>query len=549
MPLPAGAPPWAAELALAYESGAVGQFLLYGNVQDRLPTPGGLANLSGYLISTLLAAFDVIFIYDLGNGLRIEHGAEQVKDWQGAGGLTRLPRSPQAAVELVSGYLRYLANLRALQRGGDLDVACILLGADQVLPGGPGWGHEMAALASLVRDWATETPFVDLPFASLLVADNLNDLNAWIASNPRLARIEVPLPSPVAITAALERLQPHYPAAFAGAPATEQLAAGLAGVTIAALEGLVKRRAHEGRGLTESDIVEAKKELVENDSANLVELMESDRTLDDFHGQEPLKAWLRQDARLWRDGVLDALPMGYLVCGPVGTGKTFLVECLAGEVSVPVVKLKNFRDRWIGSSEGNLEKIFRLVHALGRCIVFVDEADQALGRRDPGSGDSGLSGRLYAMIAQEMSDRRNRGRLLWILATSRPDLVEVDLKRPGRVDVKVPLLPTTTTAESLSLLRALCERRGLLLSEPELHALEPLVPTLLTPGAAEAVAVKAYRFVKTEGLDPATSLRRCLDGYQAPVPQDVLQLQMRLAVREATDIAFVPEPLRRLAED
>ena len=74
-----------------------------------------------------------------------------------------------------------------------------------------------------------------------------------------------------------------------------------------------------------------------------------------------------------------ALPKGYLICGPVGTGKTFLVECLAGEAGVPVVKLKNFRDRWVGSTEGNLEKIFRLLHALGRCYVFVDEADQALG--------------------------------------------------------------------------------------------------------------------------------------------------------------------------
>ena len=98
--------------------------------------------------------------------------------------------------------------------------------------------------------------------------------------------------------------------------------------------------------------------------------------------------------------------MGYLLCGPVGTGKTYLVECLAGEAGVPVVKLKNFRERWVGSSEGNLEKIFRLVRALGRCMVFIDEADQALGRRESGSGDSGLSGRLYSMIAQEMSDTR-----------------------------------------------------------------------------------------------------------------------------------------------
>jgi SpoVK/Ycf46/Vps4 family AAA+-type ATPase len=72
-----------------------------------------------------------------------------------------------------------------------------------------------------------------------------------------------------------------------------------------------------------------------------------------------------------------------------------MVECLAGEAGVPVVKLKNFRDKWIGSTEGNLEKIFRLLQALGRCFVFIDEADQALGRRDAQAGDSGVSERVY----------------------------------------------------------------------------------------------------------------------------------------------------------
>ena len=50
------------------------------------------------------------------------------------------------------------------------------------------------------------------------------------------------------------------------------------------------------------------------------------------------------------------MPMGYLLCGPVGTGKTYTAECLAGEAGVPVVKLKNFRDKWVGSTEGQSRK-------------------------------------------------------------------------------------------------------------------------------------------------------------------------------------------------
>ena len=234
--------------------------------------------------------------------------------------------------------------------------------------------------------------------------------------------------------------------------------------------------------------------------------------------------------------------MGYLLCGPIGTGKTFLVECLAGEAGVPVVKLKNFRDKWVGSSEGNLEKILRLIRALGRCIVFVDEADQTLGRRESGPGDSGLSGRLYSMIAQEMSDTSNRGKVVWVLASSRPDLIEVDLKRPGRIDLKVPILPTTTRAESRGLIAALARRYELPMSSDRARCRSsPQLPLMLTPGAAEALVVKAYRVARTENIAAGEALARALQDYQNPIPEDVLEKQMKLAVREATDLSFVPE--------
>jgi len=81
----------------------------------------------------------------------------------------------------------------------------------------------------------------------------------------------------------------------------------------------------------------------------------------------------------------------------------------------------------------------------------------------------------------------------------------------------------------------------------DLAALEPQLPTLLTPGAAEALVVKAYRHARTKQVAPAAALAACLEGYQNPVPADVLELQMRLAVREATDLAFVPPAFRGLA--
>ena len=333
-------------------------------------------------------------------------------------------------------------------------------------------------------------------------------------------------------------------------PDLAQIAGALAGVTVSSLESLVKIRHHEGKPLADADLAQLKKELVERDSAGPggIHRSASARSTTTTARRRSRPGCART-SRCGAPGDLKALPMGYLLCGPVGTGKTFLVECLAGEAGVPVVKLKNFRDRWVGSSEGNLEKIFRLIRALGRCMVFIDEADQTLGKRDSGSNDSGLSGRIYSMIAQEMSDSGNRGRVLWLLASSRPDLIEVDLKRPGRIDVKVPLLPTSTAAESAQLVGMLAKRYGLELSAADLARLEPRMPTLLTPGRRRSAGGQGVSAcAHAERAPAARRSRPASTGYQNPVPADVLEFQMRIAIREATDLGFVPPAFRAMAQ-
>jgi hypothetical protein len=545
-PAPQSAPAWAKELALAYESGASSQFILFGNVHDRLAVDDRLVSLADFLEDTLLKPFSVVLSYDQGGGLTIERGGELVQKWQGAD-LQRQMREPLQAVQWINRYLIYLGNLRKVSSTEKTpNVAVIIRSVDQIVPA-EGNGFEHGSLTSMLRAWSCDSPFADLPFTSLLIADNLNDVEPLIASTAQTVRTRVPLPDAQALERALDIIRKQSPRAFAADANLPQIAGMLAGVTVSSLESLARIRHHENRPLADADLARLKKELVERDSSGLVEFIEGKRTLNDYHGQEALKVWLRQDIALWRAGDLKALPMGYLLCGPVGTGKTFLVECLAGEAGVPVVKLKNFRDRWVGSSEGNLEKIFRLIRALGRCMVFIDEADQTLGKRDSGANDAGLSGRIYSMIAQEMSDSGNRGRVLWLLASSRPDLIEVDLKRPGRIDVKVPLLPTSTPAESAQLVGMLAKRMGLDISAAELVRLEPRMPTLLTPGAAEALVVKAYRHARTQNVAGGAALEASLTGYQNPVPADVLEFQMRIAIREATDLGFVPPAFRAMA--
>lgn len=538
-------PEWAAQLVALYESGAANQFILHGNVHDRFPLPRTpdkvLGDLTDFLLQVLLSSFDVVLAYDLGNGVRVEKGGPRLAEWPRVKENPVLPRPPLAAVELMTHYFRFAANLAQL-KGSPLQVAGIVHDAHLVAPL-DGGGYELGALASLLRGWTMEESLQSHPLASFLITENLSDLHPLAARNPRAARIEIPLPPAEDLRTALTFWSERHPAALPP-PLVEPAAHALSGATLRSIESLVKLRSHAGAAISDQDLGELKKNLVEKDAEGLIEFLSPRRTLADLHGLEKIKEWFRRDLALWKENDVQALPKGYLLCGPVGTGKTYLVECLAGEAGVPVLKLKNFRDKWVGSSEGNLEKIFRLMRALGRCYVFIDEADQALGKRESGQGDSGLSGRLYSMMAEEMGKSENRGRVIWILASSRPDLIEVDLKRPGRVDVKIPLFPTSSAVESFQLLRSLFARRGLALPDAAPAALVDRLPALLTPGTAEALAVKAYRIAKTEKKSPVDALAACLADYQDPVPRSVMDFQIALAAAEASDRGFVPEAFR-----
>ena len=543
---PVALPSWVQSVVDLYNSQAHNQFILTGNVNDRFgsgidPSANG-CSLAEYLQQTVVPRYDVVLQYDLGNGLRVTRGGPIFSQWQGA---ETPPRSARLAIEFITAYLRYCANLAGLGHTR-VKVAVILGDADLFLPGDDR-GAEVNAAAFLVREWSRDPGLTRHDLVSFILAENLSELHALIGQNPQAARVEIPLPTPQDIE--LWLAQSRETRASALAELGSDLGAvseALSGTTLNALNRMVRLADYRKQPLKADELGRFKAEIIERECPGLVEFLPPKLTLNNLHGQETLKTHLRQNLALWQARRLDLIPQGYLLCGPVGTGKTFVVKCLAGEAGVPVVVLKNFRDKWFGSTEGNLEKIFRTLRALGRCCVFIDEADQSLGKRDSGGTEPGVSGRIYAMFAQEMSDPANRGRLLWILATSRPDLVEVDLKRPGRIDVKVPLFPTATREESWQLIRGVGKARAIELPENPPDVWATHVPDLMTPGEVDALLTQIQREAIARKTSPLEALGRRFTHYIRPVDEAVLWEQTRLAVAECSDADFIPERFRTI---
>jgi len=330
----------------------------------------------------------------------------------------------------------------------------------------------------------------------------------------------------------------------------EVLARRLTGLSRIGAQTVVTMALNNDRKITAAWLTQMKKEMIERECQDLLEFLESPFTLDNVSGHEAAKAWLREDGQLLRRGALNTLPMGYLITGRIGTGKTFLVQCWAGELGIPCVVFKNFRDRWVGATESNLEKILSILRALGQVLVFVDEADQAAGRRESSEGDSGLSGRVYAMLSKEMSETRNRGRILWVFATSRPDLLEVDLKRQGRLDVHIPLFPPQTPEEMRALLAAMARKINFPLADADL----PDIPAGFVLGGNE-IEGTLVRTARTYELtaEPRPPIKEIFAGVFKEVRPNAhtrkLEYMDLVAVKECTDARFLPPHFRDLSPE
>ena len=210
------------------------------------------------------------------------------------------------------------------------------------------------------------------------------------------------------------------------------------GLTRIQLRQILSSVDEHGARLDAQALREQKKAVIEAECYGLLEYVESRFGLDMVSGHVGVKARLRRAAQAIMAGRLGGVPMGYLIAGPVGSAKTFLVNCFTGELGFPCVKFLNFRSQWQGVTEANLEKILKVLQAMAPVGVIIDEADAFLGDRNQ-EGDSGTSNRVFAQLASFMGNTEYRGKIVWFLITCRPDLLPVDLKRQGRAEEHLAL--------------------------------------------------------------------------------------------------------------
>ncbi|HEX7070633.1 MAG TPA: AAA family ATPase [Rhodothermales bacterium] len=556
-------PGWAHEFARKYFTKTLTQFILYGNVRDLVPSIDAdgrrlYSSLREFLSEDLFEARDVVVYYDRSAGIHFRDKESQ-KDFNralsgydsifGTDYMQKLPKDPVRVFSVLENYFR-------VRLGDNKRIAFVIDYAETVVPMAETATYSTEDRNALVflQKWSHDPLFVRSDFTVCLITENLANLNQQLVQSPYTAEIHLPHPDEKDRLAFCEwYLTDRHDVydAHARVP-VRTLAKNTAGLSLIQLRTILADVLENRTVLTYDALSLLKKEMIEAEAYGMLEFVETDFTLDLVAGHPFAKEHLRSAAQALKNGRGDALPMGYLVSGPVGSGKTFLITCFAGEIGIPMVKLKNFRSQWQGVTEGNLEKILGLLEAMTPVAVMIDEADAALGDRDP-SGDSGVSQRVFAQIAQFMSNPAHRGKVIFFLVTARPDLMPVDLKRQGRAEEHLALFYPDSREEREELLRVMMKRTGIDMPLEEVP--ESLLNGERNLSGADMEALLTRAKFRAAASDPENGrvtgsiLQEAVEDFIPPTYPQEVELQTLAAVLECTSKSLLPEKYRSMSRE
>ncbi len=580
---------WAETLRQKYLAGEASTFVLYRNVFDNFLVGDTLHNLQSFLVTELFKDTKKQVCE-----VSLERGIRQL------GGKADSALAALTAGDAGNGNLLQALHALEHQMRSEQSTAVIVPYADALLPAGdPSFmAPQDRQIYLAFHRWSLDKTLTSGDNITILVTESLNAINPGLLSNPKVAAIEIPMPDLATRSQVIAHLAPQISAAQitlfserTGGLRTVQLASIMAssdghglneaqrrGLILQLLQGTadaeprastlaaitagmtpleITKLIEPGRTLPVGDanaevlkVIHARKrEMIEKECAGLIEFIEPKHGLSVVGGHENIKHELLAIAANLKAGETTLTPMGLLAVGPMGSGKTFVIKAFLKEAGLSAVALKNFRSKWVGSTEANLERVLATVKAMGPIAVIIDEGDRSFGSGGGEDSDGGTSSRVIARLKEFMGETENRGQVLFVMMTNRPDKLDSDIKRPGRLDRKIPFFYCDSAPERVQVLQAVLSRYG----ETCVASAEELLT--LCDGLSgysnadlEALALLAVELARNQASPlNALVLSQAAADFMPPQEQDMIEFMELLAVSETSRRSMLPKRYRDMA--
>jgi len=589
--MPTPLPTWAEELKRRYLRGEASVFVLHGNVHDLVLDGDELVSVADFLTHSVFEKKDIVVRYNLSTGCRFAKKAGKVEGNEAL----LIERAPDKVLPVLERLLFAQNN-----------VALVIEYAEMLAPAGDASFSSEADRLSVVmlQRWSLAPQLEASDNIVILMAEIAGELHPKIVANPRVAAVKIPMPAIDDRKAVIRKVNPALEPA-----SVERLAAITAGLksiqiksilqpatpgdddpearyrfikTLVPDEARARKLAAVTQGMPRDEIQQLvgptpagapapvreepheeilrligkrKREVIERECFGLIEFVEPAHDFSVVGGIEEIKRELASVAKNIREGRTARVPMGLLFTGPMGTGKTFVAEAFVKESGLTGIKLKSFRSKWVGSTESNLERILGVIHGIGNVIVILDEADRSFSSGgDDDGGDGGTGSRVVARIKEFMSDTANRGRVLFILMTNRPDKLDIDIKRAGRLDRKIPFLYPQTCDEVEQIIAAQIRKHKLTttIEFPRDRAAVSEKIVGYSNADFEAIALLASDYAAELSPDAPITVQHFQQAVADYLPSrdlEMLEYMELLAVFEASNRRMLPEKYARLSLD
>ena len=425
------------------------------------------------------------------------------------------------------------------------NLVILIEGADLIIPEGPiqSLSDVDRHRVSICHDWFSDPGFMDSDDCVVMLAESRSLLNQRVSRLPQVLETQAPYPD--------QPTRSHFIWWFKqkreGAEVTlwgsqEDLAVITAGLSIHAILQLLKGAVHDKKRLEQQEVIAKVEEFIQSQlGEDIVEFKKPSHSLDDVIGYSRLKQFLKEDLiPRFQSGGDDALP-GAAVCGPIGGGKTFIFEAMAAELDVVVLVLKNIRSQWFGQTDVIFERLRRVLEALSKVVIFVDEADTQFGGVGPDAHETErrLTGKIQAM----MSDTRLRGRVIWLLMTARIHLLSPDIRRPGRTgDLIIPVLDPAGEDRRPFIEWTLAPAVGGDLSEKDMKEFDALTKGYAASNFAALRSELKARAKRAGGKLPMEDVRKVVKDLIPPDIAATRRYQTLQALINCTRRSLLPNP-------
>lgn len=486
--IPANAPaaptyPFFSQLARMINSGQARSIVVAGNVNDLYFDGEKYVPIVAFLQSKTRVSGIIQVVYELNGPVRlseedrsklreawaawktgVDTNSLAIKDLTNEASKIELRRREfdqymRDAIGNSTAALEFLRQLTICSRTSlKQNLLIFIEAADMLLPAGDGDVAKMNDMLirriAIVTDWFSDPEFFAGRDTVCLLCESRSLIHPRVSRLPQVLSVDVPAPDtqarahfaswqlkqPTTTQIPVPEAQSSETASAESTSSTTWLAEGTAGLSIHALRQLLLAAAYNQRPVSRPDVVAQVEQFIQAQLGDdVVEFKKPVHTLKDVIGFSKLKQFLA-DYMMPRLKLPDdrALP-GAAIAGPIGGGKTFIFEAVAAELDMPVLVLKNIRSQWFGQTDVIFERLRRVLEALEKVVIFVDEADTQFG--GVGEGAHETERRLTGKVQGMMSDPMLRGKVIWLLMTARIHLLSPDIRRPGRVgDLIIPIL-------------------------------------------------------------------------------------------------------------